>query len=133
MLMIKSSFAGREFQVQVVEARQKLYEIRSRMVQIRTHLCVGLSSDEIVLLSVQERNMYFEKFDALWTEFVGLKSFFSKQLENDHEKRMWAALTILLRRDKNKYDRERRINMLDPIIANLFHRLSISSTEALIN
>lgn len=126
LLVMNISFAGREFYS--FDPKIKLYEIKIRISQIRMHLGYRLNLEEVVRLSEQERNEQYEKFDQLWQEFVAIKSILQKQLSSYNEKRALVMTAILLRNDKDRYERERRT---DNNLARMFARVTLAQTEEL--
>lgn len=117
LLVMNINFAGRE--LYSFDAQQKLFEIKNRLLQIRTHLGYRLTMDDFVRLSEQERNEQYEKFDQLWDEFIKIKPLLKKQLCSDDEKKALVIMAILLRKDKERYERERTDNNLARMVARV--------------
>lgn len=105
LCMVNVCFAGRK--IFLFDAHYKLHEIRCRMFQIRTHLGYRLTMEEYMHVSAQERNKYYEQFDVLWQEFVEAKPFLQHELSTYTEKVALVALALLMRKDKERYARER--------------------------
>ena len=124
LLMMNLSFAGREFYT--FDALQKLYEIKCRMIQIRTHLGYKLTMDDFLPLTAQERAVQYQKFDQLWAEFVNLKPLFQKQLSTYNHKIGFVMVVLVLCKDKDRYDRERRN---DAAVMRIFARLTQENEE----
>lgn len=124
LLMMNLSFAGRE--LFLFDAPQKLHEIKCRLIQIRTHLGYMLTINDFLPLTDHERNEYYQKFDELWAEFVTLKPFFQEQFTTYNQKMTLVLTTILLRKDRDRYARERRTNAA---LARLFTRLSLGQNN----
>lgn len=127
MLMMKISFAGKEFHV--FNAAQKLREIEIRMIQIRTHL--GLNMNESIQFNHKERNMQYEKFDQLWSEFLEQKTFLQQELRTYKEKVLLVSVALCLWHDKKRYAQERARDPIDSIIASMFQRLMDNGKEEL--
>lgn len=124
LLVANMCFAGRK--IFLFDAHYKLHEIKCRMLQIRTHLGYQSTLEEYMRINDSERNKYYEQFDLLWQEFVDIKPFLQRELSLYAEKIALVTLALLMRKDKDRYARERRS---DAQMARIMQRLSLREEE----